>query len=134
MMNLGYRLFLFVCAVGMSQVVWAADSVGNSAQAAKHGSASVANSAMSVGHAAVASGQATSAASAVPLSIGAAVGAASGQAAHQSMRAAVGQIGKPLPITDETVTIISPDEALKAKQETAKPADKNGDKKNDKAL
>lgn len=127
-MRYGYRSWLLVLALAGAQSALAADSVGNSARAVQHGSAGLVQSGMSAGHAIAASGQATSAASAVPLSIGAAVGAASGQAAHQSMRAAGGQIGQPLPITDETVTIISPDEALKAKQEAAKPADKKSDK------
>lgn len=89
-------------------------SVGNSVQSSAHASASV-------GHSIAASGQVTSAASAIPLAIGGVVsgtaGAVSGQAAKNSARAANAPIGTPLDITDETITVMPPNEALKNKDQ-----------------
>jgi len=96
----------------------------NAAQSGSHASAST-------GHAIAASGQVTSAASTVPLAIsGAALGsgaAVSMGAAHGSAKAATSPIGPPLEITDETITVMPPNEALKKNPE-AKPdgkSDKN---------
>lgn len=81
-----------------------------SAQASGHASASAA-------HSIAASGRATLGLSAVPLAIGGAVlgsaGSASAAVARDSMRAANAPIGTPLEITEETITIIPPDIALK---------------------
>jgi len=94
-------------------------AVGDSAQAGSHASASA-------GHSVAASGQVTSAASAIPLSIGGAVlslgGAASIGVAQGSAMAAVSPIGTPLEITDEAITVMPPNEALKIKKEAKKPA------------
>ncbi len=85
---------------------------GNAAQSGSHGSASV-------GHSIAASGQVTSAASAIPLSVGGAAlsvgGAVSVGAANDSARAAASPVGKPLVITDEVITVMPPNEALKKK-------------------
>lgn len=67
----------------------------------------------SFAHALAASGQATLAVSTIPFAIGGSVGAVSGQIANDSMRAANAPIGTPLPVTDEVLTIASPDEALR---------------------
>jgi hypothetical protein len=91
------------------------------------GQASVAASG-SAAHSIAASGQVTSAASAMPLAIGGAVlgsgGAVSAGAARDSMKAATAPIGTPLPITNENITIMPPNEMLKAK-ETDKKSDKS---------
>ena len=81
------------------------------------GQASAATSG-SAAHSIAASGQVTSAASAIPLSVGGAVlgsaGAVSAKAAHDSMKAATASpIGTPLKITDEVITTMPPNEALK---------------------
>jgi hypothetical protein len=93
-------------------------AVNEAVQTGSHASASAA-------HSIAASGQVTSAASAVPLSIGGAVvgsaGAVSAAAARDSMRAATAPIGTPLEITDEVITVVPPNEALKTKEKTAKP-------------
>jgi hypothetical protein len=93
----------------------AGQAVTNAAQASGHASASAA-------HGIAASGQVTSAVSAVPLSIGGAVlgstGAASAAAARDSMRAATAPIGTPLQVTDEVISVIPPNEALKAKSKS----------------
>lgn len=92
----------------------AGQAIKNSAQASGHASASAA-------HSIVSSGQATSAISAIPLSVGGAAlvsgGAVSIGAANESMRAATSPIGKPLKITDEAITTTPPNEALKRKDE-----------------
>ena len=87
-----------------------AGALRESAQASGHASASAA-------HSIAASGRATLGLSAVPLAIGGAVlgsaGSASAAAARDSMQAANAPIGTPLEITEETITIIPPDIALK---------------------
>lgn len=94
---------------------------GNAAQSGSHASASAA-------HSIAASGQVTSAASAIPLAIGGVVsgaaGAVSGQAARSSAQAATAPIGTPLDITNETLTVMPPDEALKHKYEVQHKSDK----------
>jgi hypothetical protein len=96
----------------------AGQAVSNAVQASGHASASAA-------HSIAASGQVTSAVSAVPLSIGGAVlgsaGAVSAAAARDSMRAATAPIGTPLQVTDEVITVVPPNEALKAKKKAANP-------------
>ncbi|MBT3065970.1 hypothetical protein [Rhodoferax sp. U11-2br] len=94
---------------------------GNSpaAQALNNGSAASGHASASAGHSLVASGQLTSAALAVPLMsagvVAGSVGGASAGSANQSMRAATAPIGTPLEVTDESITVISPKEALKPK-------------------
>lgn len=93
-------------------------AVNEAARSSGHASASAA-------HSVAASGQVTSAVSAVPLSVGGAVlgaaGAVSAGAARDSMRAATAPIGTPLEIADETITVMPPDQALKAKDKAVKP-------------
>lgn len=96
-------------------------AVKNSAQASGHASASAA-------HTIAASGQVTSAAIAVPLSIGGAAlgsaGAVSAGMAHDSMKAATAPIGTPLEITEEAIITTPPNEALK-KTKTDQKTEKN---------
>jgi hypothetical protein len=93
----------------------AGQAVRESVQASGHASASAA-------HSIVASGQATSAAAAVPLSIGGAVlgsaGAVSADAARGLSKAANAPIGTPLDITEESITTMPPNEALKTGNDT----------------
>ena len=85
-------------------------AVQESGRASVHASASAA-------HAIAASGQATSAVSAVPLSYSGAVlgsaGAVSAQTARSLAKAATAPIGTPLDITEESIMIMPPNEALK---------------------
>jgi hypothetical protein len=87
-------------------------AVRESAQTSGHASASAA-------HSIVASGQTTSAVAAVPLSAGGAVlgsvGAVSADAARSLTNAATAPIGAPLQITEESITTVPPNEALKNK-------------------
>ncbi|MCX7173034.1 MAG: hypothetical protein NT159_03685 [Proteobacteria bacterium] len=93
-------------------------AVNESVQTSGHASASAA-------HSIAASGQVTFAVSAVPLSVGGAVlgsgGAVSAAAARDSMRAATAPIGTPLKVTDETISVVPPNEALKAKSKATAP-------------
>lgn len=93
----------------------------NAAQSGSHASASAA-------HSIAASGQVTSALSAIPLAIGGLVsgtaGAVSGQAAHNSAQSAAAPIGTPLDITDETITVMPPNEALKKPEAAQQKSDK----------
>jgi hypothetical protein len=93
-------------------------AVNEAVKSSGHASASAA-------HSIAASGQVTSAVSAVPLSIGGvalgSAGAVSAGAARDSMRAATAPIGTPLEITDEAITVIPPNEALKSKGKAANP-------------
>lgn len=90
-------------------------------QAVKNSTAASGNASASAAHSIAASGRATSAASAIPLSMGGVAvvsgGAASIGVANQSMRAAAAPIGKPLKITDEAITATPPNEALKKTDE-----------------
>ncbi len=85
-------------------------AINNAVQSGSHASASA-------GHSIAASGQVTSGISAIPLAIGGVVsgaaGAISSQAAHGLSQAATAPIGTPLDITNETITVMPPDEALK---------------------
>ena len=92
-------------------------AVGESAEAASHAGASVA-------HGVMASGQVTSAVSAVPFAVvgsagavAGSVGAASTEMAKDLMEAATAPIGTPLEITDESVSAgPPPNEALTPKK------------------
>lgn len=90
----------------------------NAAQSGSHASASAA-------HSVAASGQVTSALSAAPLSVAGvtlnAAGAISAAGARDSMRAAKAPIGTPLPVTDEVITVMPPNEALQQKSKAEKP-------------
>ncbi len=120
------RLFIAL-SVCLSCSAFAADQThsgqasGNAVQSGSHASASA-------GHSIAASGQVTSAASAIPLAIGGVVsgaaGAVSGQSARSSAQAATAPIGTPLDITDETITIMPPNEALKNKDKAQPKSDK----------
>jgi len=125
-MKFQQRLFIILATLLASSAFAAGpthsgQASGNAAQSGSHASASA-------GHSIAASGQVTSAASAIPLAIGGVVsgaaGAVSGQAAHNSAQAATAPIGTPLDITDETITIMPPNEALKKDAPTAEKTDK----------
>jgi hypothetical protein len=78
----------------------------------------------SAAHSIAASGQVTSAVSAIPLSVGGAAmisgGVVSAGAANASMKAATAPIGTPLPVTNEVITVMPPNEALKKKNDEKK--------------
>lgn len=105
---------------------FAADNNTHAGRAANLSGRASAAAVGSAAHSIAASGQVTSAAIAVPLAVGGSAltsaGKASTAGANASMNAANAPIGTPLPITDEAVTGISPDQALKTnKPEEQKP-------------
>lgn len=112
-----------VCALAL----WACNALANPAgqidQAVKAGGLASGHAAASVGHSLLATGQLASGVVATPLlasgAVATGVGSASTQAGGSLMNTAGSPIGKPLPLTDETISIIPPNQALQ------KPAAKN---------
>lgn len=89
----------------------------HSGQAVEEASKAGSHASASAAHGIVASGQVTSAASAVPLAIAGSAGAVSTEIAKDLMEAATAPIGTPLEITDESVTAgPPPSEALTPKK------------------
>jgi hypothetical protein len=89
---------------------------GNARKALTESGQASAHVGASAGHGILASGQVTSAAVAVPLSVGGAVLGAAGSAAtglaDSAMNAANAPYGQPLPVTDRVITTMTPSEAL----------------------
>lgn len=113
------RIFL-TCIVIVATIGGAiADDETHAGRAVKESMQASGHASASAGHSIAASGQVTSAALAVPLSVSGAVlgaaGAVSTNAASDLMKAATAPIGTPLKISNEVITSIPPDEALKAK-------------------
>lgn len=100
--------------------LWAMSAIANPAENAKQsGQASgraSGNSVASAGHSLAATGQLVSGVVAVPFLASGAVAADIGntalQAAGAPMNATSRPVGKPLPITDETISILPPNPAL----------------------
>lgn len=101
-------------------VLWASNALANPAeqttQAVRAAVKASANAAASVGHSLAATGQLASGVVATPLLASGAVAVGIGSAAQQAggslMNAATSPIGTPLPVTDETVSILPPNKAL----------------------
>ncbi len=114
---------ILLCTLGM----YAASAIANPAEQLEHavkaGGRASGNVAASAGHSLVATGQLASGVVATPLlasgAIAVGVGSAAVQAGGSLMNAATSPIGTPLPVTDETVSIIPPNKALQ------QPAAKN---------
>ncbi|WP_300463825.1 hypothetical protein [Desulfobacula sp.] len=105
-------LVLAINGIAFSGDTHSGKAIEQAGKAGSHGSASAA-------HAIVGSGQVTSAASAVPLSVAGSVGAVSTEVANELMDAATAPIGTPLEITDESVTAgPPPNEVLKTNKKT----------------
>lgn len=109
-LHLPTKIFIFCAGLISFATVKAADSAQNASAASTHASKAVA---LGI----TASGQATLGVMAVPmLSAGVVSGGVGGasSAAGKSSAAAAGLVTTgPLPITDETITVTSPTEALK---------------------
>ena len=107
---------LLPCGAAFADESLSGQAIRESIQASGHASAAA-------GNAIAASGRAVLGLSAVPLAIGGSVlgtaGAVSGAAAGELARAANAPIGTPLEITDETITVMPPDQALKPAQPAA---------------
>jgi hypothetical protein len=114
-----YMVFFSMASNAWAQnTTHAGQAVGNGGQASGHASASAA-------HSIAASGQVTSAVLAVPLLSGAvalgSAGAVSAMAGRDSLRAATAPIGTPLEISNEAITVVPPNLALKSKTSATKP-------------
>lgn len=107
-----FGFVVFLTSVGVS-----AQSGNNASQAVDESGKASPHLSKGAGYSIVASGQVTSAAVAVPLSIGGAVlgsaAALSADAGALAMTAAKTPIGQPLPVSDRVVTTLPPNQALK---------------------
>lgn len=115
-----FQRFLMVGGVAPASVTGVfAQSNSHAAQAVSNGVAASGHASASAAHSIAASGQLTSAALAVPLmsagAVAGSIGTASTRVGQDAMRAAAAPIGTPLEITDESITVMAPKEALKAK-------------------
>ncbi|WP_321417820.1 hypothetical protein [uncultured Desulfobacter sp.] len=110
-------LTLFFSANSFAGDTHSGQAVGESAQTGSHASASAA-------HGIVASGQVTSAASAVPLAIGGSAAVVTTEIAKDLMDAATAPIGTPLEMTDESVTAGPPPNAALAPKKTKQEIEK----------
>jgi len=113
------RLTMLACACALvfasNLGVLAADT--HSGQAVEDASKAGSHASASAAHGVVASGQVTSAASAVPLAVSGSAGAVSTEIAKDLMEAATAPIGTPLEMTDESVVAgPPPNEALAPKK------------------
>lgn len=108
--------YLLIALLVTSPASFAADQT-HSGQASANTVQSGSHASASVGHSIAASGMVTLVISAIPLVIGGVVsgtaGAVSNQSAHGTAHAATAPIGTPLEISNETITVMPPNEALK---------------------
>ena len=95
-------------AVFASEETHAGKALHEAGAASGHASASA-------GHALVATGQVTSAAASVPLAVSGAAATSAGAAstAAELHKTAIAPAGKPLPVAEESLTTVPPDQALK---------------------
>ncbi len=112
-------------AVGISVLCWAllwggvaaASEETHAGQAVHEAGAASGHASASAAHALVATGQVTSAAASVPLAVSGAAATSAGNAstavAVELHKAAVAPAGKPLPVADESLITVPPDQALK---------------------
>ena len=107
-----------------SALVQAQTAADNAAQAVDNGVKGSGHASASAAHSIAASGQLTSGMLAVPLLASGAVagsaGGASANAGAASLSAANMPIGTPLVVSDEAITVMPPNQALRSKTEPAK--------------
>lgn len=122
------RIFYLMCALGMSLAGMGdalADDDTHAGRAIFESIQASGNLSRGALHSIAASGQVVFAVSAVPLAVSGGVFGAAGDisaaAARDSMRAATAPIGTPLEITDQAITVMPPNEALKGQKNSPKP-------------
>lgn len=107
---------MLICVLSLCAASAMANPAEQLQKAVKTGGQASSNAAASAGHSLVASGQLASGVAATPLlasgAIAVSVGSASVQVGGSLMNAATSPIGTPLPVTDETISIIAPNRAL----------------------
>ena len=114
-----------VISLGLAQgAVLAQTAADNAAQAVDNGVKGSGHASASAAHSIAATGQVTCGMMAVPLLASGAVagsaGGASANAGATSLNAASKPIGTPLVVTDEFITVMPPNQALKSKTEPNK--------------
>lgn len=108
--------FIVVCSL-FGSTVYAAEST-HAEEAVKKSAQASGNASASAAHSIAATGQVTSAASAIPLKAVGSVGAVSAKAGESLSNVANAPIGKPLEVTDEVITAgPPPSEAIKPKKQ-----------------
>lgn len=108
--------FIFYLSL-WTAVAWA-DPAEHISQAVQAGSRASGNASASAGHSLAATGQLASGVIATPILASGVVAVGAGSAAVQAgrslMNAATHPVGVPLPVTDETISILPPNKALQA--------------------
>jgi hypothetical protein len=107
---------VLICVFSLCATTAMANPAEQLQKAVKTGGQASSNAAASAGHSLVATGQLASGVFATPLlasgAITVGVGSAAVQAGGSLMNAATHPIGTPLPVTEETISIIPPNRAL----------------------
>jgi hypothetical protein len=107
---------MLVCALVLCASNAMANPAEEASQAIRAGGRASGNASASAGHSLAATGQLASGVVATPLlasgAVAVGVGSAALQAGGSLMNAATSPIGTPLPVTDETVSILPPNKAL----------------------
>lgn len=115
-MKKAIALSLFCYALGMGSAWAASGTKTHAGQAVRESGAASVHASGSAAHALVASGQVTSAVASVPLAMSGvtltAVGKASTSASIELHKAASAPVDAPLPVADEYLMTIPPDQAL----------------------
>lgn len=116
-MKNAFLISCLCCGLGTGVAFASSGDDSHAGQAVRESGAASVHASGSAAHALISSGQVTSAVSSVPLAVSGAVlsvaGEASTSAAIGLNKAAGSPAGKPLPITDDSLVTVPPDQALK---------------------
>lgn len=108
--------YIWACGLSLLTALAAANPAEQADQAMRAGARASGNASASAAHSLAATGQLTSGVIATPLlasgAVATGVGSAAAQAGSSLMNAASHPIGAPLPITDETISVLPPNKAL----------------------
>lgn len=105
----------------MTTPCWAADSANHSGAAAGNLSQAAGASGAAMAHGAASAGSVVAGSVAVPLGLSGNAGVMSGQIAGDLNKAANSNIGTPLPISEETITVGPPPDAALSEKNKTKP-------------
>ena len=115
-MNIKQITSVITCAMSLYASSVVANPAEQATQAIRAGGRASGNVAASAGHSLAATGQLASGVVATPLlasgAVAAGVGSAAAKTGESLMNAATSPIGTPLPVTDETISILPPNKAL----------------------
>ena len=108
--------YLIACVFVLATNTATANPAGHATEAARAGLRASGNAAASAGHSLAATGQLASGVVATPIlasgAMAVGVGSAAVQAGGSLMNAANSPIGTPLPVSEETVSVLPPNQAL----------------------